>query len=98
MLRYIKVVTTMVDKRKNYLSSLSLSLPVVPYCAVSSHLVLDKKSAYAFLRKALVLDTHEGSFLTGLIPVGEPVIGTDTDGPLAEGLALVVVTTGLFQA
>mmetsp|Transcript_48364 Transcript_48364/g.117117 ORF Transcript_48364/g.117117 Transcript_48364/m.117117 type:complete len:97 (+) Transcript_48364:156-446(+) len=96
MLRYIKVVTTMVDKRKNYLSSLSLSRS--HYTAPSRpHLVLDKR-ADAFLRKVLVLDTHEGSFVTGLVPVGEPVIGTDTDGPLAEGLALVVVTTGLFQA
>lgn len=45
----------------------------------------------------LVLDTHEATFVTGLVPIGEPVIGADTDGPLAEGLALVVVAACLLQ-
>ena len=45
----------------------------------------------------LVFDTHETSFLSSLVPIFEPIIWADTDGPLTVNLALVVGVTGLFH-
>ena len=47
---------------------------------------------------SLGLDTHETSFVSGLVPVLEPVVGADTDGPLSVDLALVVAVSSLLHA
>ena len=46
----------------------------------------------------LGLNTHETSFVSGLVPVFEPVAGADTDRPLSVDLALVVAVSSLLHA